>query len=471
MFKRLMVMVTMVMVMFWCGSAMSYDQQGCSYFDQQLWGDNVTCLGYLELSDMGSFDTEGVWHWNEQFATMEKSDGGLPIDVAFHNTYLPSQADIVPTKGTTYFTSIKLDNRRFSDGRVDSRINFSGVTNSATIPNIVALEVKDPGDDCSRDNNWHFQLCPQDQLCTEPLDPEHPDYRCGFVYDGPWPKIIYQFMPKWNQNTYDDCINNGGAEPDCWNQAVSGNTFRSVGDPLKPSDVASIEWVEGNETITKCVSYKNETFYLMKYDTDKNFATHRDTYNDTPMMFFEAFSVQAQKGINSFNITLTNGEVLPWSVEIEYEVNLMPTVAATHTYAVTRTNKSGKVINTGQTVTAPNLTAREIVGDDGSTRLLIQWAEPDQAMRLGEYTRLLIFVGDYWTTIPSSLALTDVHFVFMDVPLHTGSVIVPEDAYNWVKDAVSNDGFSHLEIGGMYREQYSGYQNRGFFEGIQIPIQ
>jgi hypothetical protein len=61
------------------------------------------------------------------------------------------------------------------------------------------------------------------------------------------------------------------------------------------------------------------------------------------------------------------------------------------------------------------------------------------------------------------------NFVWMDVPLHSGSVVVPADAYAWIKGVVlADDGL--LDIAGMYREQFSGYHNRGYFEGIQIPL-
>jgi hypothetical protein len=64
----------------------------------------------------------------------------------------------------------------------------------------------------------------------------------------------------------------------------------------------------------------------------------------------------------------------------------------------------------------------------------------------------------------------------MDVPLHSGSVVVPADAYAWIKGVVqAQDGL--LDIAGMYREQFhnnnnsnDNYHNRGYFEAIQMDV-
>jgi hypothetical protein len=143
----------------------------------------------------------------------------------------------------------------------------------------------------------------------------------------------------------------------------------------------------------------------------------------------------------------------------------MPTVAATYEYTVEKINKSGKHVTTGQTVIAANIVAREL--DNGS--LLIQFNEPDGAMTLPAGTRLRIAVGD-WIADTAVGNTAEMTFIFADVPLHTGSVVIPAEQYTWIKDKMEmKDGI--LEIGGMYRQQFNGYHNRGFIEGIKFPIQ
>jgi hypothetical protein len=82
--------------------------------------------------------------------------------------------------------------------------------------------------------------------------------------------------------------------------------------------------------------------------------------------------------------------------------------------------------------------------------------------------RLRMYVGNNWN-IPSPT--TETYFLFMDVPVTSGSVIVPPDAYSWVKAQVLANGESQLQIGGMYREQFDQFHNRGYMGTVLFPIQ
>ena len=116
-----------------------------------------------------------------------------------------------------------------------------------------------------------------------------------------------------------------------------------------------------------------------------------------------------------------------------------------------------------------NLTARQIVADDGSIRLLIQWAVPDRAMELvsNGNVRLRIYVGNGWYETPSD---RQVYFLWADAPLHSGSVVIPADAYRWINDILVERG-EQLVVAGMYREQFQGYHNRGYIDGIRPDLE
>ena len=92
-------------------------------------------------------------------------------------------------------------------------------------------------------------------------------------------------------------------------------------------------------------------------------------------------------------------------------------------------------------------------------------------MILTPSVRLRIFVGNGWMEIPDQGGRLDYHFLWTDAPLHSGSVVIPSEQWEWVKQEMRYKGLNYVEIGGMYREQRGSwpmttYHNRGYIHGI-----
>jgi hypothetical protein len=117
-----------------------------------------------------------------------------------------------------------------------------------------------------------------------------------------------------------------------------------------------------------------------------------------------------------------------------------------------------------------NITAREVTNEAGETVLIVQWTAPEEALTLSPYeksVRLRIYVGNGWFPDEGQI---DVDFAWIDAPLHTSSVVVSAEVYNWIKTTTLAKGINELDIAGMYREQFNGYQNRGYFEGVTFDL-
>jgi hypothetical protein len=263
-------------------------------------------------------------------------------------------------------------------------------------------------------------------------------------------------------------------------QNENGNIiFITTGaQPIHTTDFEKIVWHEtGKEIFPWYV--ENDEFYFMNYNTGLNRLEYIFTGNDDGNVYFTHFDQLVPKGVNTFTVYPTNDQSFTFTVNIPSDT-IMPTVAKTYDYTVDRVNKSGRVIQTGQTITDYNMKVREITNNDGQICLLVQFNEPDGAMMLtNPYTRLRLFIGHGWfhSPQPQQGEIADLSFLWVDVPLQTGSVVIPPEAYQWAKDKLASKGLTTLEIGGMYREQYNclgddcvQYHNRGYISGTTFGL-
>ena len=434
--------VTMVMV---AGSALALDQSACE-FDE--------CIGRVELHELGAFDAAGNWQWNitEPDLIQAIADDAVMGD---NNTInWQDGGALTPIKNGISIDWKVLRNRRGpSSGEYtslangpDASIMMEGTVDAISIPQIMKGE-NEWGIYFQIDHHWKAEAL---QACEETDWDQSPGSPCDI----------------WHQD------NNGDGIADYSNGFVM---FNEGGAKLTEDNVASITWVNKSKTVgVRDNAFENYIF--MKYDMGQNILEDRGLQSGRTL-YFDSFGSDigpAEVGDHEFMITLLDGRTDNFMIHAASN-RLMPTVPSTITQtqltAIKTLGKSGKVMAVEGEVTIANMTAREIVDEDGATRLLIQWAEPDMAMMFSEYlkdVRLRVWVGNHWLTpSPTNTA----YFLWMDLPVTSGSVVVPPDAYAWVKEKVLANGETELQISGQYREQFDGFHNRGYMGMITFPIQ
>lgn len=446
-----------------CSSAMAYDpvpEYGC-LFDN--WGDNVTCLGLLTEAEINGADFQ---------AALAST---LPYP-AIWSPFDPAQLAVIQN-GSQVF-NFQIDNRRHPQANrpADSRAKFAGLINSKSVPQVWAIQIDQPGDDCTPDNDWHFN--------TPPCDESGP---INIIYDGPYPVIVYHIDWAMTPEAQEICENSGwdftpgspcdlvhqDTDGDGFPEAYAGTAYRSVGDPLSLETVASITWVEGNETVGPRNS-EWETYWYKSWNTGANYITGGNdgpVKPESPTIFGMPFSIQAPVGNNNYIVTLTSGETFNFAQEI-FSNRIMPVVSAT-TEGLTfqKVKNNGKVKTKTRDITVVNITARELVDEDGETRFVIQWTVPDSVLALSAYEkslRLRIYLGNGWFAEPGTT--TEPSFCWLDVPIHASTIVVPAEMYSWIKDLTLAQGGTELHVAGMYREQFPGFHNRGYFEGVTYDL-
>jgi hypothetical protein len=474
--KALQILFIVLLSVFVAVPAMAYDPipAGQWWFNFVGEGDNVELLGYLTEEELLGEDFQSA---------LNGSDGS-----GIQRIWSPVGPDFtISNLEGLVISSFQVDNRVFAgDREPDSRVKFSATSGSKSIVSVRAVQINDPGDDCTPDNNWHFNLCDNEGQPTIPNGSP-----AGNTYYGPYPVILYHVDWNWTAECNEVC-NQVGWNPD-WNNpddpcvichgydetislpvAFDSTLMRSVGDGItvKPSEV-TVTWNETGETVSDA-SHETETWWFHKWDQDANaFKSFGVQTENKSTLYFKGFSSQAPVGPQTYTINVVGHDPVVMTQEI-YSNTLMPVVAKyTEGLEFTKIKKNGKSKKKTKDVVVANIVANEIVDDNGDTKLLISWAEPDRAMELvGSNVRLRIWVGNNWFGTPLNTdEPIDTKFIWIDAPLTTGSVVVPADAYQWAKDSIAPFNGGELHIAGMYREQFTGFHNRGYFEGIQIPVQ
>jgi hypothetical protein len=142
----------------------------------------------------------------------------------------------------------------------------------------------------------------------------------------------------------------------------------------------------------------------------------------------------------------------------------MPVVPAfNEDYFITPTGRITK-----KTIDVQNITAKE--DDDGN--LIVQWGEPTIAQ---PGITLRIFVGYGWN---AECVNNEIHqkYIFLDCPSQTGTVVVPVDQYQDLKNNPPEEGLP-IGVAGMYRQQFqdqmengwtTNFHNRGYFEWVPV---
>jgi hypothetical protein len=121
---RLIGVVAAMVFCFWCGSALAIDQSACDNFPH-VWGNNVSCDGLLEYSDM--FNDDGTL--TAEFQTILSGAAKGPGGMAYNAVWSPFlHADVVSGgPADTQIWDNQVDNRRKANGDFDSRFKFGNL--------------------------------------------------------------------------------------------------------------------------------------------------------------------------------------------------------------------------------------------------------------------------------------------------------------------------------------------------------
>ena len=484
MVNKLLVCITMVMVMVGVGYAepsvpdVTYDP--INYNCAEGWGENVTCLGNVPLSEFQNPDSHLKRALN--------GDNPLPYP-AIWSPYDSNDMGITPVGAS--LENFRYDNKRKPDTMPipqANRIVIKAKKAGFQIPEVQAILVYQPGDDCTPDNDWHFNQpdergCPDGQLPQDLINyPNVPENFPVVIYHINWlmtpecEQVCNEQDWNWQHGDGTPCSEchehvDGSPVPN----GFAGTRMRVSADYYKATEVVNAVRLGSSDQYFAHWE-ENATFNYMKYDPNANKLYTQGIWDDFNSIYFGDVAGILPSGNYTWQINFNDGQTLEFNGDVVSDT-VMPVVAAENTlYQDTVYNKSGKAIKglSNQNIAVPNLTAKVLGG-----KLVIQWAEPDAAMTLPDSTRLRIFVGDGWFNAPKDGSIMDYDFLWMDVPLHTGTVVVPVEQWNWVKHKMRDKGRNHVDIGGMYREQFHwerdgigiDHHNRGYFEGISYTFE
>ena len=447
MFNRLVIAVLMVMLA--SVPALAIDSSKCgTHEDPFHWAVNVTCHGTLELHEMGSFQA-GEWVWDEAFkaefdANNHTDQNGIEGD-------FPGNAGItVPTMGDAgvQINYGRVDNRAWGswkDYATDSRFVFNG-----TISDGIKMPIV-----------WKYTLNFSD------AEVFYDDQTCP---DGPYDDPTGQTPFCDNVSTFPDdgsgCYP-ADRNPDCtpqygWipedqmvphpNTPTPSDFYYAIKEEALPEgnlvmvdandsqqitffDIESVTWVEGNQSRAPFYT-ENPLYWFIGY----NASNHKYEGGDSPRyepgdIYFQPFDGQIPMGDHTFVLNLVGGNTFTINANIASNA-LMPVVDKyTQGLGFTKIKKNGKSKKKTKNITVVNLTAYFTVNDDGEEILVVQFDEPDREMELtNPKSRLRIWVAE--PDILHNWNVGDEYelkFVWMNCPLHTGSIVVPATQLAWIK--------------------------------------
>ncbi len=444
-FKAASFLVMALLVINFPPNANALDVSACANFPHQ-WGPNITCLGKLEMGDMGSFGG-GAWAWNTDFANNWNGNNYSPIF---------SLSEIIPRiNDNINITDGRLDNRRHTNGITDSRIVIKGMINGVILPSIWKMKVDAPN------NNPGAWVGPP--TANYPITIYHTD----------WFKTPQCSAANAPSSCWDD--KNNDNRPD----GYAGPIMNVVGgEALGVDNVASVSL--NGYTATP---YYVEADYnrSLSWNAGNNSFTVSGTYVDTDTLYFHPFPALIPKGgPYDATLTLTDSRTKILKVNVQSD-RVMPTISAfTENPNYVEVKNNGKLKDPKTSKTVVNMSAHpDIYG-----QLIIQWTVPELAFQPPAPNtggiRLRVFVGEGWETegIIDEKTLT---FLFIDTPVISGNIVVPADQWTYIKGKMRESEKNYVEIAGMYREQfgfsiadgtpYLGYHNRGYTDMVKFQFE
>jgi len=453
-------MMVLAMVLIFCGSAIASDVPtggDCDNFGHN-WGDNISCEGKFTLADMGHFDN-GVWQWDPDFYALVDGDNYS----AWHpNSQLENNGwdAMIPHPNTeTVVNYWRVDNKRYPNGDLNHRVaGMDGYTGGVMFPSVWKIRVDDPA---SATNPWIINDDPI-TFDSYPYYITHVDwfwandcaslcYDWGCEFDSGPVTLPNGYICDWGDHNTTITVY-GGVEMN-----VDGE------ERLSPENVSHIV-LNGQ---TEYPSYlEHGKFYSLNYNTGSNSQGGDYVGVYTDLYFHHNDGLLPVNGPQVAVLHMKNND----EINLTYEVNsdrVMPTVAAktyfTDLVDLSTKDKSGKKIKATEIIVeVDNITARELDG-----QLIIQWSEPDGAFQAPlpgtNGIRLRMWVGDMTNT-------DNLEFLWIDAPVMTGTIIVPADKWSMIKTRMAAIGRTYVDIGGMYREQFPTFHNRGYLESIEYTF-
>jgi hypothetical protein len=396
------------------------------------------CYRVYTLDDMGYFDENDDWQWDEQFynlvgpqlshtpqcvdSSQWNEDGLVDFIVNWQICFMPKKLYFPES-----IEKVRVDRRKFPDPNMDhTRFSFelNGEREVIRAP-------------------WLYQNTPP---YSDPNDPV-PFYGAIMIPDGPVFNGSQLYLLSRNYEI------NELTAPEV--QYVSWNG--SEGEPF--------------------INERTEYMYMMKYDTGLREWYHNWYEEMSPVYHYKFYNEITTLDPQKFEIILTDGRVFETVIN-PTNVDDMPRIPAFITDTVDRVTKSGKVISTNQPITTPNINIREVYDPWGDVALVIQWSEPDGAFFGNSYGEirdtfmLRIFVTKFSDELKKEV------YLWIDCPIQTGTVVINPEHYNWLKDKIVEEGMTidPLTIGIMYRTvtgksgglDYPNYHNRGYSDLVSF---
>jgi hypothetical protein len=395
------------------------------------------------LEEMGEF-VEGVWEWDDDFTD---ELGGAPLG------YEPFK--------TIKAVNSRMDLRRYV-GREDTRVVVK-------LAEVISYPVY-----CRDSGGMIWALWQPPAGCADPTK-QYPNNLFGVCNpEGPLQEGEISCTDEEWYSGY-TCPDDTHPNPCCRNW-VDIQFTDEVQRVFTSADIEEVRWVEKNNKTPDSIfdSYErslNVWYVLGTGGNPVNWWEGQQEFSDLQelQIIFDG-AVPAPNSVQTIEVKLYGLDdliVLHYDVQ---ETGPMPRILA----EVNLTQQavyapSGKEIRglSGIEVNLPNINVKELDGD-----LVIQWPEPDAVFRPG--LQLYVYVGK--REIIADDEVRNI-YVWQGAPSQLGTVVLPQQYWGLLKNALEELGFSEANIQIMYRTRYSNeeygtvYTNRGHSETVSFLIQ
>jgi len=436
--RRITSLIVALLLVMWCGSAMALDETACT--DGRFDAPDQECIGLLEPCDMGHFDGD-QWVWDDDFAAEVEGWGTPPAD--WRDRWAPR-------------------NKEF---RVEyTRFDIKQQIGSPTVSRLVFA-----GGDFA-ESPWLWRVRGPKNETT------------GYFYGYFLPPVGCEEDSPYMDGSL--CDEDSPPVPPCCEMWIDLDFYEK--NMISSEDIAYATW--NNISVVPQMDYFVDYQYL-EYQMGPN--TWKDTgwgeYSTNPEVYFHSFGpvIPTELGPTDVVVVLKDGRQIDLTFEVK-NIESMPTVPA-----MTKRGKKPRYVRYKEDddddddddddrkrwrkkgwAKCKNLTARELNG-----ALIIQWAVPDDALTRPDM-KLRIYVGDSWGLENGTFGRDT--FIFLDCPVQTGTVEVPEEYWQPFKEKMQAMQRPFVYVAGMYRFQsryempetgwLTRFHNRGYFEFIEFPI-
>ena len=425
--------------------------------------DDDTCIGRYPLYQMGSFDANGNWTFNSDFLALMDNWGGIFPPSTHPQYWTPIKETGLITDGPWQNNDHFVHRRVYSDGRQFTLFGFQLQTGTAIKYPTVYLS-QDPN--CPDCGQWI-------SVWYGPVEwPDFPGEVCqaqGDVHaqcDGTNPSMEADGDP-YNDVSPDNPVL-------CCRPFADAMAYPHVDQidttELTEDRVNFVRWDNTNEVRYAPDSYDGGILNFFSYDLMSNGGNNMWSlkqhygYGQTAPILRYHFPFTNLTGEQTFTINYDEDNKNDTLMINFTDIRDMPIVDPVITqinYVATQENKkSGKAVKMlAEEETVDNIKVREVVdpnNPDAGAALVVQWPEPD-AILFGNI-QLRVFVGEDVPVTP--LNHQTYEFLWLDAPVHAGTVVFPQDVWMPYKEKMLLEGKTVQTVHLMYRINSDRYQNR-----------